>query len=256
MNHLHQTGVYCTLLLLALRTYSAPIAISQITSDITSTDAVFSFDGSGTADNIMQSINSYIRLETDEITPQENTSDGFGTLSNSITGTSALAEANGMSILNNTETDRFPGAANSTSMTTVYSYYNVENVNTVSFSSDMETDVHLITESSDEYAYAYVEQSLGLYRFENNQFMLLDEFHYFDEQGVTDGESYDATGSSVLNLYYDFGDTPFTGQMFIEGIAMAYTDVQGQTTTVPEPGIPGLLLLGIVGIVWKRKRCG
>jgi len=256
MNHPHQTAVCCTLLLLALRTYSAPIATSQITTDYPSVDAVFSFEGSGTADNIMQFITSYIRVETDEITPQENTLDGFGTLSNSVTGASALAEADRMSILNNTETDRFPGAANSTSMTTALSYFNVENVNTVSFSANMETTMHLVTESSDEYAYAYVEQSLGLYRVENNQVTLLDEYHYFDEQGVTDGESYDATGSSVLNLYYDFGDSPFTGQLFIEGIAMAYTDVQGQAAAVPEPGIPGLLLLGMVGIAWKRKRRG
>lgn len=255
MNHMRKTGVCCTLLLLALRTYSAPVATAQITSEITSEDAIFTFDGSGTADNTMQFINSYIRMETDEITPLENTLDGFGNLSNSISGASAFADINDISVVNNSLTDRFPGAANSTSMTTAHFYYDVENVSTVSFSPEIETSIQLLSESSNEYAYAYVEQSLGLFSFQDNNISLLNEYHYFDERGVTDGDVFDATQAFGCNIFYDFGNVPFSGQLFIESTSMAYTDVQGQETAdVPEPTISSLLILGMGFIATARKR--
>lgn len=256
MSFKHLPGFCGIFLLLALQTHSAPISISQITGNFPSVDAIFEFDGTGNANKLTDYFESYTRVETDAIATQENALNGFGTISNSVSGASAFAESNNVSVLNRAEADRFPGAANSNSMTIAGSYYNVENVSTVSFTLDVETSMQLVTESSTEFAYGYLEESLGLFWFEDNQFTLLDEFQFFDEQGVTAGESYSATESSSLNVFYDFGTTPFTGQLLFEGVAMAYTDVVGQESTpVPEPGIISLLILGL-GIVFCMRISG
>jgi hypothetical protein len=250
----------CMLPLLAVQAGSTPIATSQIVNNLPSAMAVFEYGvGGGSAVNSGAISTSYLRLETEEIAPRETFFEGDGIALDNVTGVFAIAESNNVTVLNRAQTSPFQGAANSTSSTATRLYYNVENVQTVTFTLDMTTSVDLLTEASDESAYGFVEQYLDLYWFDkiSGRYTALDGDYFFFEWEVVDGDSYTETASHQLNLLYDFDNTPFTGQLLFEGTASSYTDAEAPIN-VPEPGILSLFILGMgllagTRIVYKRN---
>jgi hypothetical protein len=253
MTHTKQIGAIGLFFLFSIQAGSTPIATVEITNNLPTAAATFDFNGSGNVTQTADDPSSYVRLEAEGFDVVELF--GGQIVSNAIPGASAVAELNKGLIRNNAQATPSPSQhyANSTSMTSMDLMYNVENVNSIALSLDMTASMNLFTEAN-QAAYGSVEEYLALYWFDGTSRIRLTDNDFFLEKEADDGASFTLNNEvHTLDLSYDFGSNPFSGQLVVRGIARSFTDAEASTASVPEPMMLSLLALGM-GILISIKR--
>ncbi len=252
MISIKQCGAGCILFLFSIQAGSTPIAISEITCDLSSAGVSFTFNGTGNAAMVeSQDPSTNFHLEAYGFDVLDQSFNGNGNYSAALSGASASAVSNNESSRNIAQATANQGYATAYSSTSSYLTYFVENVNSIALSMDLTTSLELSTKISEDYAYGYWDAYLGIFDYNGNNYgyntLRFEQEAYGGEDFTSDNNK------NILNLSHDF-TSPFTGPLVIQKIGQAYAEVQTQISApVPEPTAISLLALGMVMIAGVRK---
>lgn len=243
MLHMKQMLAGCVLALFAVHSYSTPIATAEITNNFPVAIS-FKFTDGGTATFLSGSAYEYLHLEN-KTAVQVSYSEEFGTLADVLPGAEATAKITDEGTLASVKA----GGSGSfvQSMTTSGILYQVTNLSSVSVTLDMNISMELLTESSGELAWGYVDQYLSLSNSFDDGLTLLADDYISDDYMVLDGESYRKSYTAPMIISHTFDDAPYTGALYFESInyVMAESQSPEVPTKVPEPGVSILLVMGI-----------
>jgi len=237
----------------AVSALATPVAMSEITSDLSSVNVVIE---GGYSEVQPYASASYSGITSEFGDYDEFDISGVQTAAVTFPGISASSEVSGGFMQNQLSASLagVEGASDAMSVNYAYREFYVTDATSVTFTMSHDISVDLLTESAGEYSVAAVSEVITLFA-GPDQILPLD-YNSFDlYQEVVDGEEFhlDAT-ASPFTLSYAF-DEAFTGRLVIESSSYASIGTYASPESVPEPPVWSFLFmgLGLLGFVRKRR---
>jgi hypothetical protein len=260
MKHFKIFGTLSVLFFLWFHAAADPIAVSQVSCDLSSATILFEYDETGGATLLERWATpepyGNLHIDIDGIQVENQDLNGNGTIAAAHDGASASAEANGGFIKGDASAGTALGVATSHSTVSSYLAYELVNVSSLSLSMDIEGVLNLLSANPGESAFGYVDADFGFYTYDGASLYAVHDIPIFSREAA-DGDFFNS-GSILrtLSLSYDFS-SPYSGTLIIQNIAQAYAQAEAtKITPVPEPSAAGFILMGIalLAIVGRYRK--
>ncbi len=265
MSRFKLIDVCCLIGVCSFPAAATPVAVSQITADLSTARIAVNEGGNVTAGGIMDPLFGYMFQSGSDFV--ESPSSPFPSPANSVTvplsgGSSISAQSINGASLTNAAATVLEGDAYASSTVNSYFIYTASDVTSLTFSLDFNATMLLSTEAEGEYASGQWMEFLDLFSIYEPTGELIPIIcnptsisanQIF--QDAFDGNVLTFDERHTLDVSYGFSEA-FNGRLVLQSTIIADALVSAPATSIPEPSQISLMVLGLamfLPLVKRRK---
>lgn len=244
------TGVCCLLSLCYVSVAAAPVALSQNSSDLSTTTIAVNDGGSVSISGYNSPMMNYMLQQSGFENVDISVPVGANSWSDALPGASIFVESVDGAGLSRATASIADGYSYATSFVSSFIVYDASNVSTLDLSLDVSTILNLSTESAGELSWGMTEDYLDLgYYDQNGNLLWLGTSYYSLDDFAVDGSValHDESHTQAISTnFIDVFGSAFSGKLVLQSTLIAHSDVQAvKQTDVPEPASLSLMVMGL-----------